>query len=85
MKNLLVALGVAAAGVLAWPVAMAADAASAPGGGPAMRACKADAEKLCAGVRPGEGRIVQCLKEHRKDLSPECKKEVAEARRQRKG
>jgi hypothetical protein len=85
MKNLLVALGVAAGGLLAFPVAMAADAASAPGGGEAMHACKADVEKLCPGVKPGEGRIKQCLKEHRHDVSPECKKAIAEARKQRKG
>jgi len=85
MKNLLVAVSVAAGGLLAAPVVTAADAASAPDGGEAMRACKADAEKLCSGVKPGEGRIKECLKEHRKDLSPECKKEIAEARKQRKG
>jgi len=38
---------------------MAANAASAPGGGAAMHVCKLDAEKLCSGVKPGEGRIVQ--------------------------
>jgi hypothetical protein len=90
MKNFLVALGVAAGGLLAVPVVMAAGAASAPtaapapgGGGGAMQACKADAEKLCPGVKPGEGRIAQCLKEHKKDVSPECKREIGEARRQR--
>ena len=84
MKNLFVALSVAAGGLVASTVVMAAGAASAPaGGGGAMQACKADAERLCPGVKPGEGRIMQCLKEHKKDVSPECKKEVGEARRQR--
>jgi len=35
--------------------------------------CKADAEKLCAGIEPGEGRIVKCLKEHEAQVSPACK------------
>src|SRR5260370_29481549 len=28
-------------------------------------ACAQDAQKLCAGVQPGGGRIVACLKEHK--------------------
>lgn len=37
-------------------------------------ACQADAEKLCAGVKPGGGRIVQCLAKQADKLSPECRK-----------
>ena len=36
-------------------------------------ACTADAQKLCAGVQPGGGRIVACLKEHKDELSDQCK------------
>src|SRR5580704_4407398 len=36
-------------------------------------ACAEDAQKLCAGVPPGGGRIVACLKEHRDSLSDRCK------------
>lgn len=36
--------------------------------------CKADVEKFCAEVEPGEGRIVKCLKENEAKLSEECKK-----------
>jgi hypothetical protein len=35
-------------------------------------ACKADVEKLCKDVQPGEGKILGCLKEHQADLSPGC-------------
>jgi hypothetical protein len=36
-------------------------------------ACTEDAQKLCAGVQPGGGRIVACLKEHKDSLSDRCK------------
>ncbi len=36
------------------------------------KACKADAEKYCKGVRPGEGRILSCLKGRQSDLAPAC-------------
>lgn len=43
----------------------------------AHEACSADAARLCAGVKPGEGRIVQCLHEHAAELSAECKAQDA--------
>jgi len=36
-------------------------------------ACAEDAQKLCAGVQPGGGRIVACLREHKDTLSDRCK------------
>src|SRR5258708_37164626 len=36
-------------------------------------ACAGDAQRLCAGVQPGGGRIVACLKEHKDSLSDQCK------------
>ena len=36
-------------------------------------ACTEDAQKLCAGVQPGGGRIVACLKEHKDSLSDPCR------------
>jgi hypothetical protein len=42
--------------------------------------CKEDAEKLCKGIEPGEGRIVQCLKQHESELSAACKERRASFR-----
>lgn len=42
----------------------------------AMAACKPDAQKLCAGVKPGGGRIIECLKQHQADLSASCAGEL---------
>lgn len=36
-------------------------------------ACEDDVLSLCAGVKPGGGRIIKCLKEHESELSHECK------------
>jgi hypothetical protein len=36
-------------------------------------ACNEDAKKLCKDVKPGEGRVVQCLKKHESELTPACK------------
>ena len=38
--------------------------------------CKADAERLCHGVRPGGRRILNCLKAHENDLTVGCAKEL---------
>lgn len=39
--------------------------------------CKADAEKFCKGIEPGEGRILKCLNEHESELSPACRETVS--------
>jgi cysteine rich repeat protein len=36
-------------------------------------ACRQDMQTFCAGVKPGEGRVVQCLRERQSDISGECK------------
>lgn len=38
------------------------------------QACSDDVKRFCEGVKPGEGRIVQCLEQHATDLSPDCSK-----------
>lgn len=42
------------------------------GGRPGRKACADDVKKFCAGVKAGEGRIMQCLKAHTQELSPAC-------------
>jgi len=42
-------------------------------------ACATDAQKFCAGVAPGGGRIIACLKEHKDSLSDQCKQAAAQA------
>jgi len=43
------------------------------------KACKADAEKYCKGVRPGAGRVLSCLKGRESDLAPACAAEFKRA------
>lgn len=41
-------------------------------GGGALRACRQDLDRLCRGVEPGGGRLVNCLRDHQQDLSEAC-------------
>ncbi len=45
----------------------------------ARAACEADIRKLCAGVQPGGGRILACLKQHKDQVSDGCKQAVQKA------
>jgi Golgi apparatus protein 1 len=36
-------------------------------------ACVADAEKLCPGVKPGAGRIIECLRTNQGNVSDACR------------
>ena len=38
----------------------------------AQQACTGDLEKFCKDVQPGQGRILNCLREHAQELSPAC-------------
>ena len=40
----------------------------------AMKYCKADYERLCPGVPMGGGRIIDCLKAHKEEISIGCGK-----------
>jgi hypothetical protein len=51
----------------------------------AKEACEGDAKKLCEGIKPGGGRIIQCLKQHESELSPSCKAEMNKPKGKKKG
>jgi hypothetical protein len=46
------------------------------------QACHDDALKFCKDVKPGERRILRCLKSHQNELSPECKERIAPPRKE---
>lgn len=45
-------------------------------------ACRIDVERFCKEVKPGEGRILACLKAHEAELSASCKEHAAAAKAQ---
>jgi hypothetical protein len=40
--------------------------------------CRAELETHCAGIAAGQGRVAQCLKDHRRELSPGCDQALTE-------
>ncbi|MBN1531852.1 MAG: hypothetical protein JXA20_04255 [Spirochaetes bacterium] len=42
-----------------------------------MAACREDHRKYCKGVRPGQGRIINCLKSHEGELSEACRAQLS--------
>jgi hypothetical protein len=46
--------------------------------------CKADIEKFCKDIKPGDGRIWTCLKSNNDRLSQECKDHIAMVQEKRK-
>jgi hypothetical protein len=63
-------------------LALAAPVLSAGSGkGP----CAQDAAKYCKDVKPGEGRVAACLKEHESDLSQACRDRKALKQKGRQG
>jgi hypothetical protein len=44
--------------------------------------CKVDADRLCQGIEPGQGRVAKCLKSHEADVSPECKARMSSFKEQ---
>jgi hypothetical protein len=57
-----------------------------PAGNAGLRqACQADVAKLCAGVMPGGGRIMQCMRQHQDKVSDACKSAMSNAHGARQG
>jgi len=48
-------------------------------------ACKTDYEKFCKDVQPGQGRIVNCMRQHENELSAACRDEIARGREEAQG
>jgi len=69
---------IAATAVLAPTTAIAqqgppAQRAAPPSDDAMPQACGPDVQQLCAGVRPGQGRIVRCLQSRRSEVSEGCR------------
>lgn len=47
-------------------------------------ACAADVQKFCQDVSPGRGHIMQCLQQHRTELSATCQEQIQATRTQAK-
>ncbi len=43
--------------------------------------CKEDRKKFCGDIKPGEGRIYECLVQHLNELSPDCKNRIEKAKK----
>ena len=71
MKSIRNAVGTTFAAVA---LALAPGAATAES---ARQACAPDIEKYCAGVPQGEGKIAECLRSHKQELSPACQSGMA--------
>ena len=52
--------------------------------GPIRGACMNDVKSLCGSVQPGGGRIRECMREHRAQLSSGCKLAIADRMLERK-
>lgn len=76
MKNYIIAVLALSGGL---GLALSLPAAAEKGKGP----CAADAAKFCKDVKPGEGRVAACLKEHEKELSKACVDQKAKAAEKR--
>jgi hypothetical protein len=46
--------------------------------GPMQGACMSDVKALCGSAQPGGGRIRDCMREHRAELSVACKLAIAD-------
>jgi len=44
-----------------------------------LRVCDVDIKRLCAGVQPGDGNLMECFYKARRNMSPACQKAVVDA------
>jgi hypothetical protein len=43
-------------------------------------ACETEVPKVCPGVQPGGGRIIQCLVQHQNEVSEACRQALTKAK-----
>jgi len=53
--------------------------------GPLHEACRSDVKALCGSIQPGGGRIRDCMREHRAQVSSACKLAIADRMLERSG
>ena len=46
-------------------------------------ACRPDMQKFCNDVKPGGGRIIECMNKHDAELSPACKEQLVATEKKR--
>ncbi len=64
--------------MLVFAAAILAPSAALAQGGPVRAACQGDIQTLCGSLQPGGGRIRDCMREHRAELSATCKIAIAD-------
>ncbi len=72
MKLGIYAAVIAAFAIAASPALKAQDMPEAQDMPNPGKPCKSDREKFCPGLKPGDGKLGPCMKEHAAELSPEC-------------
>jgi hypothetical protein len=63
-----------------WAATLSASAMAKDGSDP-FAACHQDMQRLCADVKPGEGRIIKCMMANEARASPACAALLAEKRK----
>ena len=52
--------------------------------GPLAQACHTDVQTHCPNIQPGEGKIMQCMKKYRSQISDGCKAAMKDAQAKQK-
>jgi hypothetical protein len=55
------------------PTAPTAEPPTGETASPNYAVCNGDLARLCTGITPGEGRLVQCLRENKEHVSEPCR------------
>lgn len=75
---LMLAIVTAVAGPF-WGSAQAQQRTAPPNMDKLRQACGVDMQRLCAGIKPSGGRLLQCMRGHQSELTSECRAALAEA------